>query len=86
MKRFVLILATVLVQLAVGEDLYWVKNSNWNTPSNWALGRPPCSGEIASFASVRQKLNKFNVNIHTKVRHCPFFITNIQFESVKCKI
>ncbi len=52
MERVTLILATLLLHLVVGEDLYWAPNSNWDNPSNWKYERPPCSGEIADFASV----------------------------------
>ena len=43
-----LLVATVLVQLTGGEDLYWVHNTNWDEPSNWALGRVPCGGDAVS--------------------------------------
>ena len=43
---------TLLLQLAVGEDLYWVPRSNWEDASNWRLGRAPCSGEDADFGKV----------------------------------
>lgn len=47
-----LLVTTVLLQLAVGADYFWIPNSNWDEPANWALGRPPCGGEVASFADV----------------------------------
>lgn len=47
----VLIVSLLLLQIAGGRDLYWQPNSNWGTPSNWALGRVPC-GDVASLASV----------------------------------
>ena len=56
MKRAaVLLVITVLLQLAVGADYFWIPNSNWDEPGNWALGRPPCGGEVASFASVSRR-------------------------------
>lgn len=51
--RAVLVLAMLLLQLAMGDDLYWARDSNWETPNNWLYGRPPCGGEVANFASVR---------------------------------
>lgn len=54
MNRAVLILATVLLQAVVGDDLIWVPNSNWENPDNWKLGQVPCGGEVANFAKVSQ--------------------------------
>jgi len=42
----------LLLQLAVGEDLYWLRNSNWDEPSNWRLGRLPCGREVATFTKT----------------------------------
>lgn len=56
MERVTLILATLLLHAAVGDDLYWIPNTNWDNPSNWGLNRPPCSGEVANLASVSQGL------------------------------
>jgi len=52
MKRIGFVVVTLLLQLAVGEDLYWLRNSNWDEPSNWRLGRLPCGQEVTTFAKV----------------------------------
>ena len=44
-KSVFLLVATLMVQLTGGKDLYWVHNTNWDVPSNWALGRVPCGGD-----------------------------------------
>ncbi len=54
----VLIVSCLLLQLAGGKDLYWQPNSNWGTPSNWALGRIPTCGDKASLASVRHSVRE----------------------------
>ena len=51
MKGYSLLLCVFLVQLALGDNsdvYYWRQNSNWNNPSNWELGSPPCGKQIAS--------------------------------------
>ncbi len=61
MARTSLVLATLLLQLVVGEDLYWIPNTNWDNPSNWKFNRPPCGGEVASFASVSYSVRKLSI-------------------------
>ena len=52
MKRIGFVVVTLLLQLAVGEDFFWLRNSNWDESSNWRLGRVPCGGEVATLANV----------------------------------
>lgn len=49
----VLMVATLLIQLGGGKDLYWKPNSNWGNPNNWASGRVPACGESVSLQNVR---------------------------------
>ena len=51
-KAFSLLVTTLLVQLGGGKDVYWVHNTNWDNPSNWALGRVPCGGDNVMVSSV----------------------------------
>ena len=55
MKGYSLLLCVFLVQLALGDNsdvYYWRQNSNWNNPSNWELGSPPCGKQIASVSII----------------------------------
>ena len=52
MKRLGFAVVTLLLQLAVCEDYFWLHNSNWDEPNNWSLGRVPCGGQNVSFAAV----------------------------------
>ena len=49
-----LVVVALFVQLTGGKDLYWARNTNWDEPSNWALGRVPCGGD-----TVTVSLNRF---------------------------
>ena len=50
--KAVLLLASVLIHLTGGEDLYWAYSTNWNEPSNWALKRAPCGGDTVRVSLV----------------------------------
>ena len=52
MKRLGFAVVTLLLQLAVCEDYFWLHNSNWDEPNNWSLGRVPCGGQNVTFAAV----------------------------------
>lgn len=55
-KIFVLLVVSALMlDLSGGEDYYWKPNSNWNNPSNWALGRVPSCGDNVSLSAVSIK-------------------------------
>ena len=55
MRRLGFAVVTLLLQLAVCEDYFWLHNSNWDEPNNWSLGRVPCGGQNASFAAVSRE-------------------------------
>ena len=55
-KAVLIVISALMVELGGGEDLYWKPNSNWGNPDNWALGRAPSCGDIASFKTVRISL------------------------------
>ena len=52
MKRLEFAVVTLLLQLAVCDEYFWLHNSNWDEPNNWSLGRVPCGGQNVSFAAV----------------------------------
>ena len=55
MRRLGFAVVTLLLQLAVCEDYFWLHNSNWDEPNNWSLGRVPCGGQNVSFAAVSRE-------------------------------
>lgn len=47
-KIIVVLVAALFVQESGSEDLYWVHNTNWDEPSNWALKRVPCGRDTVT--------------------------------------